>query len=115
MTSWILMSRSSSVAADTASFRVKTKRTLSRFTCPPRSTPLHGAWRGHQSAAAHPSLSPAAITTSKHLLHLQGRLCCAWRGFSFQVTHTERFAAFVMIGCVKYNAMILGVSVTHNC
>lgn len=26
MTSWILMSRSSSVAADTASFRVKTKR-----------------------------------------------------------------------------------------
>lgn len=30
-------------------------------------------------------------------------------------THTERFAAFVMIGCVKHNAMISGVSVTHNC
>ena len=90
-------------------------QTLSFLTCPPRFMPLHGAWRGHQSAAAHPSLSPAAITTSKHLLHLQGQLCCAWRGFSFQVTHTERFAAYVMIGCVKYNAMILGVSVTHNC
>lgn len=30
---------------------------------------------------------PAAITTSKHLLHLQGLLCCAWRRFLFQVTH----------------------------
>lgn len=32
-----------------------------------------------------PPLSSAAITTSKRLLYLQGRLCCAWRRFLFQV------------------------------
>lgn len=60
-----------------------------------------------------PLLSPAAITTSKHLLHLQGRLCCAWRVFLFQVTQ-RAVCCIVMTGCVKYNAIILGVSVNHN-
>lgn len=68
------------------------------------STQVHAAaWsmEGTSVYSRTPLPHPAAITTSKHLLHLQGRLCCAWRGFSFQVTHTERFAAYVMIGCVK--------------
>lgn len=61
--------------------------------------PLQGVQRGHQSAATPTPLSPAAaITTNKHLLHLQGRLR---EGF-YSKSHTEQFTAFVMIGCVYY-------------
>lgn len=109
MTSWILMSRSSSVAADTASFRVKTKEIvegkINRRTCEcinikliHLSSPVSRRCSEHRGdiSLKHPS-SPAAIVTSKHLLHLWGRLCCAWRWFLFQVTHTHTHRAVCCI------------------
>lgn len=68
----------------------------------------HVRQREHQSADGATSAPLAAITTSKHLLHPQGQ-----KGFPSK-SHTEWFAAFVVTGCVKCNAIIFGVLVSHS-
>lgn len=127
MTSCILMSRSSSVAADTASFtRGKTKAgmrtrvagktgsesmSLLREECDMRTWSVSGiAVQTLQSGHAHQAsfFPTASMATSKNIYS------AFWDDSGFySESRTHLLAAFIMTGCVKYNARILGVSMLH--
>lgn len=79
------------------------------------SSQVHAATESTEgtSVCSHtlPSLSHSCHNNQQTFTSSSGTL---GEGF-YSKSHREWLAAFVMIGCVKYNAMILLVSVTHNC
>lgn len=123
------MSRSSSVAADTASFGEKTKADMRRRVVGDEygeSVSLSTCKSSSKTHAATGSTEGTSLCS--HTLSFLHRSChnnqqtftpssgtarLCWKIF-YSKSHTQWLAAFIMIGCVKYNAMILGMSVMHN-
>lgn len=125
MTSCILMSRSSSVAADTASFRGETKagmrtgvagktgRESASLSTRGMSSEDPGCERERwaditiwpHTPTPPPSSPTAAMATGKNIYSV-------FRDDSafYSESRTQWLAAFIMTGCVKHNAMISGAS-----
>lgn len=119
MTSCILISRSSSVAADTASFTKETRASRGReLQVKHKARAQKESHTRSQASCADTTICSHAptpfLTHSFHGNKQKHLLCLLGQPAFFSESYTHLLAAFIMTGCVKCNAMTSEVQKLHH-